>query len=59
MEAMASGMLVLTTDNGSICELVEEIVVEQGSVSALKEGIEAAYRLFLSGDCNAGKLFGC
>ena len=44
MEAMASEMLVLTTNNGSICELVDEIVVEQGSVEALRDGIEKAYR---------------
>jgi len=43
MEAMASEMLVLTTNNGSICELVDEIVVEQGSVDELKVGIEKAY----------------
>jgi len=49
MEAMASSMLILTTNNGSICELVDEIVVEQGSVIALKEGIEAAYSLIQNG----------
>ena len=49
MEAMASGMPILTTNNGSISELVDEIVVEQGSVNALKIGIEEAYRLIQNG----------
>ena len=49
MEAMASGLPILTTNNGSICELVDEIVVEQGSVNALKVGIETAYRLIQNG----------
>ncbi len=49
MEAMASKMLILSTNSGSICELVDEIVVEQGSVIDLKEGIEAAYKLIQNG----------
>ena len=43
MEAMASEMLILTTNNGSICELVDKIIVEQGSVEELKNGIQKAY----------------
>lgn len=50
MEAMASEMLVLTTNNGSICELVDEIIVEQGSVEELRDGILKAYKMIKNGN---------
>lgn len=42
MEAMASEMLVVTTSNGSIPELVDEILVEEGNVSELVGGLQKA-----------------
>ena len=45
MEAMASEMIIVTTSNGSIAELVDEILVEEGDVKSLACGIEAAIAL--------------
>lgn len=42
VEAMASGLHIVTTDNGSITELVRETIVEQGSVESLVSGLETA-----------------
>jgi len=39
MEAMASEMIVVTTDNGSIKELVDSFVVEEGNPESLAEGL--------------------
>jgi colanic acid/amylovoran biosynthesis glycosyltransferase len=49
MEAMASEMLIVTTSNGSISELVDEILVEEGNSESLKEGLEKAIELIKSG----------
>lgn len=45
MEAMASGMLVVATKNGSIPELVEEILVEEANPLSLLNGIKKAIKI--------------
>lgn len=42
MEAMASEMLIVTTPNGSIYELVDNILVKEGSIEDLQRGLELA-----------------
>lgn len=42
IEAMASGLHIVTTDNGSITELVTETIVDQSNVSSLVSGLETA-----------------
>ena len=42
MEAMASNLVIVTTKNGSISELVEEIFVDEGDVTSLTEGLRIA-----------------
>lgn len=42
MEAMASEMIIVTTPNGSISELVDNVLVEEESISDLKKGLELA-----------------
>jgi len=42
MEAMASEMIIVTTPNGSIPELVDDILVEEGNSSSLADGIKKA-----------------
>lgn len=44
MEAMASEMLIVTTPNGSIPELVDEIIVAENNTEALVEGLKRAIR---------------
>ena len=43
MEAMASELVVVTTTNGSIPELVDEILVRQGDAIDLARGINRLY----------------
>jgi len=48
MEAMASEMVIVTTPNGSIPELVKDILVEEGNSLSLKEGLNKAIELVLN-----------
>lgn len=45
MEAMAMGMPVIATDDGSVSELVERTLVPAGDVDALVEALQQAARL--------------
>ena len=45
MEAMASKMVIVATPNGSIPELVDEILVEESNSKSLKDGLEKAIEL--------------
>jgi colanic acid/amylovoran biosynthesis glycosyltransferase len=45
MEAMASEMIIVTTPNGSILELVDEVIVNEGDSVALAKGLEEAFGL--------------
>ena len=48
MEAMSSEMLIVTTRNGSIEELVNEILVNENDVNSLVEGLNRAFDLLTS-----------
>ncbi len=54
MEAMASEMIIVTTPNGSIPELVSEILVEEGNSQSLVDGIIKAISM-LDNSTNIGK----
>ncbi len=54
MEAMASEMLIVTTPNGSIPELVDEILVEENNTQALVEGLRRAIREVESNNFDSG-----
>ncbi|MBT5491037.1 glycosyltransferase family 4 protein [bacterium] len=45
MEAMASEMIIVTTPNGSIGELVDDILVNEGDSKDLVKGIQKAIKL--------------
>ncbi len=54
MEAMASEMIIVTTPNGSIDELVKEILVEEGDSQSLADGLITAVDM-LNNNTDIGK----
>ena len=53
MEAMASEMIIVTTPNGSISELVNEILVQEGNSQSLTDGLLKSIKMLK--DKNIGK----
>lgn len=55
MEAMSSELIIVTTNNGSISEIVDDIIVKENDVESLVDGLKKAVSLVKNGNRFIGK----